>query len=218
MNKEINQEEKYSVNCLVKLVTKNVVFEDLPNIDIMPEVPWPPLTKSKQGDALATSKHYTIERLRQIFSSMDRNGHILVEELFALLRDNLQKIKLEFETVKIFLDIYDKELNDRVSFEEFVDIFLSLYKQYEAFVKYDVDVNGSIDSNELKMLFEARGFEFSGFFYDRAVAQNMEVSGCKSMSFDRFVRFMTKFELLRSKYEEKSHENSGVTLGDYIFA
>jgi Ca2+-binding EF-hand superfamily protein len=211
---EPNQTLRMIASCFMK----NVKYDDLPDIDIRPNEPWFMHSNKPKAEQLQ-SKSYSIERLKDIFNRIERkrNGTILVEELYGSLKENLYMVRFGFETVKIFLNIYDKDLNDRLNFEEFVEIFSSLSDKYEDFIKYDKDGNGLIDSIELADMFKTKGFDFTPSFVSFIEKESFDLTGNKSMAFDRFVRFMTKFGLLRAEYEDKRPiQNNNLSLEGYI--
>jgi Ca2+-binding EF-hand superfamily protein len=218
MSEENSNEPNQTLRMILSGFMKNIKYDDLPDIDIRPDEPWFTHEDNFKTETIP-SQSYSIERLRDIFNRIDRKrkGKILVEELYASLKENLYMVRFGFETVKIFLNIYDKDLNDRVNFEEFVDIFTSLNQRYEEFIKYDKDGNGLIDSDELGNLFKEKELEFTSMFFGFVENESFNLTGNKHMGFDRFVRFMTKFELLRAEFEhERLTQRNNLSLEGYI--
>ncbi|OQV24780.1 putative Peflin [Hypsibius exemplaris] len=100
--------------------------------------------------------------LRMWFSAVDENndGFITSEELRqALLNDNWTPFNMD--TIKMMLKMFDRNMNDRIEFDEFSGLKRYVQEWKKVFDQYDVDHSGTIDVTEIQAALRWINFTFS---------------------------------------------------------
>lgn len=131
---------------------------------------------------------------------LDRNGYISFDELYRALRDG-QPSEFQRETVKLLLNKYDSDRDDRISFQEFKNLFLGINNQYNEFLDIDQDFSGVIDMSELSAYFRTKGFNFANRFFIFLMDSIAHRTGSRSINFDIYLKVRARFDQLNAEYQ-----------------
>ena len=148
--------------------------------------------------------------LKESFDNIDHNrdGEISLEELHEALKRGQPNMQFDSKTVQILMSQYDKNHDNEICFKEFYELFVAINELYNDFLDIDKDFSGYIDSNELENALKSKGFEYlsSSFFADltREISKRNQIKG---VSFDVFVRVISRLYNLLYEFENSSHNN-----------
>ncbi|OQV23530.1 putative Peflin [Hypsibius exemplaris] len=153
------------------------------------------------------------QQLMSLFAAVDEDsdGFITVAELQqALINDNWSTFSMN--TINVILQIFDKDDNCRIDFDEFSKIKNYVAEWKIIFDRYDTDRSGTIDIREIKSAILAMGFNVSTEFCNKLGWRFCQDSPGK-MHLDAFIFICATIHAL-----EKDHRRStsGVLFVDVL--
>jgi Ca2+-binding EF-hand superfamily protein len=128
-------------------------------------------------------------------------GEISFDELYEALKKGQPNMQFDKKTVQLLLSQFDKNNDNEISFQEFNDLFSCINEQYNEFLDIDLDSSGYIDNNELENALRNKGFKMSSKFYYDLVNEIIKRNRLNGISFDIFVRIISRFTQLKNEYK-----------------
>jgi Ca2+-binding EF-hand superfamily protein len=128
-------------------------------------------------------------------------GEISFDELYEALKKGQPNMQFDKKTVQLLLSQFDKNNDNEISFQEFNDLFSCINEQYNEFLDIDLDSSGYIDNNELEIALRNKGFKMSSKFYYDLVNEIIKRNRLNGISFDIFVRIISRFTQLKNEYK-----------------
>ena len=128
-------------------------------------------------------------------------GEISFDELYEALKKGQPNMQFDKKTVQLLLSQFDKNNDNEISFQEFNDLFSCINEQYNEFLDIDLDSSGYIDNNELENALRNKGFKMSSKFYYDLVNEIIKRNRLNGISFDIFVRIISRFTQLKTEYK-----------------
>ncbi|KAI0061969.1 EF-hand [Artomyces pyxidatus] len=124
----------------------------------------------------------------------DRSGQITAAELQRALI-NGDWTSLDFDTVKMFMNIFDRDGRGTIGFDEFARLWKYIKDWQSVFRRFDTDRSGNIESSELSAALRQFGYVLSLEFVRLLVRKFASAPYTKvrtgpppGITFDRFVR------------------------------
>lgn len=164
------------------------------------------------------------------FDDVDKNqsGQINVTELRrALINGDLTPFDLN--TVNLLMNIFDRNRNGRISFDEFVDLWKFIEEWREHFTRFDSDRSGTIDSTELQNALTEFGYKVTPELLDilqrkydvNASPQQADnadqLEGTPAgITFDRFVRACVVLRRVKEAFADLDADPEGWAKIDYL--
>jgi Ca2+-binding EF-hand superfamily protein len=142
----------------------------------------------------------------------DHNGYITFNELYEALRNGQPNCEFNKETVRAILEKYDDNHDDRISFNEFKELFLYINDQFNDFLDIDVNFSGSIDGEELAAYFQSKNFKFSQSFFNNLIKNITRLTKSSKVSFDFYLKTKARFDALNAEYIDllKTYSNNNL--------
>lgn len=156
---------------------------------------------------------------KTLFDEMDHNhdGEISGQELHMALRKGQSNSEFDPHTVGELMKKYDSSRNGEINFNEFYQLFTDINGMFNEFLDVDLDFSGSIDNRELSNSLRRKGYNFSQGFYDFLFFELSKMTGKQQISFDIYVRVITKMGKLRFDFKNmpQNRNNPNVNPGQF---
>ena len=118
------------------------------------------------------------------------------------------------ETVRMMMNMFDRDGNGSISFNEFIGLWNYIEKWKACFQTYDLDGSGTIDANELQKALRGFGYRLSEDTV-RLIVTKYDVRGQGDISFDNFVQSCVTVQTLTDAFRRIDTANTGVVQMSY---
>lgn len=144
--------------------------------------------------------------IRNVFNQfdLDRNNFITMDELAMALNQLTSNFQFDRQTLGLILRRFDLNSDNRITFEEFNQLYAYLNDEYAKFLISDVDSNGSIDSSELANGLANRGIRINPQCVQFVVNRVQDIVQ-KRITFDIYCRVNARFDYLCNCYAKMRH-------------
>ena len=137
----------------------------------------------------------------------DKNGCITFDELYEALKNGQPNCQFNRDTVRLILEKCDENQDEKISFNEFKELYLHINEQFNDFLDIDTDFSGSIESLELAEFFKQKGFQFSPNFYKHILDIVSINSGNNAITFDYYLKLRARFDQLNNEFGNSNFNN-----------
>ncbi|KAI8357116.1 hypothetical protein B0O80DRAFT_446577 [Mortierella sp. GBAus27b] len=143
----------------------------------------------------------------------DRSGNLTCEELQRALV-NGDWTPFNAETVRLMMNMFDRDNDGTISFNEFIGLWNYIEKWKACFQTYDLDGSGTIDTNELQKALRGFGYNLSEQIVSLIVTK-FDVRGRGDISFDNFVQSCVTVQTLTDAFRRIDVTGTGVVTMTY---
>ncbi|GJJ75996.1 hypothetical protein EMPS_08354 [Entomortierella parvispora] len=144
----------------------------------------------------------------------DHSGSLSCEELQRALMNGDGWTPFNVETVRMMMNMFDRDGNGSISFNEFIGLWNYIEKWKACFQTYDLDGSGTIDANELQKALRGFGYRLSEETV-RLIVTKYDVRGHGDISFDNFVQSCVTVQTLTDAFRRIDTDNAGVVQMTY---
>ena len=137
----------------------------------------------------------------------DKNGCITFDELYEALKNGQPNCQFNRDTVQLILEKCDENRDDKISFNEFKELYMHINEQFNDFLDIDTDFSGSIESSELAKFFKQKGYQFSYNFYKHILDIVLVNSGNNAITFDYYLKLRARFDQLNNEFSNSNFNN-----------
>ncbi|KAG0268769.1 Alpha-1 3/1 6-mannosyltransferase alg-2 [Linnemannia exigua] len=143
----------------------------------------------------------------------DHSGTLSCEELQRALM-NGDWTPFNVETVRLMMNMFDRDNDGTISFNEFIGLWNYIEKWKQCFQAYDLDGSGTIDTMELQKALQGFGYNLSEAIVQLIVTK-YDVRGQGDISFDNFVQSCVTIQTLTSAFRRIDVAGTGVVTMTY---
>ncbi|KAF9366637.1 Alpha-1 3/1 6-mannosyltransferase alg-2 [Mortierella sp. NVP85] len=143
----------------------------------------------------------------------DRSGNLTCEELQRALM-NGDWTPFNVETVRLMMNMFDRDNDGTISFNEFIGLWNYIEKWKACFQTYDLDGSGTIDTMELQKALRGFGYNLSEQIVALIVTK-FDVRGRGDISFDNFVQSCVTVQTLTDAFRRIDVAGTGVVTMTY---
>ncbi|ORZ28705.1 hypothetical protein BCR41DRAFT_330180 [Lobosporangium transversale] len=143
----------------------------------------------------------------------DRSGNLSCEELQRALM-NGDWTPFNVETVRLMMNMFDRDNDGTISFNEFIGLWNYIEKWKACFQTYDLDGSGTIDTHELHKALRGFGYNLSEAIVQLIVTK-YDVRGQGDISFDNFVQSCVTVQTLTDAFRRIDVAGTGVVTMTY---
>ncbi|KAI8594542.1 hypothetical protein EDD21DRAFT_393408 [Dissophora ornata] len=143
----------------------------------------------------------------------DHSGSLSCEELQRALM-NGDWTPFNVETVRLMMNMFDRDNDGTISFNEFIGLWNYIEKWKACFQTYDLDGSGTIDSMELQKALRGFGYNLSEQIVSLIVTK-YDVRGRGDISFDNFVQSCVTVQTLTDSFRRIDVAGTGVVTMTY---
>lgn len=143
----------------------------------------------------------------------DHSGTLSCEELQRALM-NGDWTPFNVETVRMMMNMFDRDNDGTISFNEFIGLWNYIEKWKQCFQAYDLDGSGTIDTMELQKALQGFGYNLSEAIVQLIVTK-YDVRGQGDISFDNFVQSCVTIQTLTSAFRRIDVAGTGVVTMTY---
>ncbi|GJJ68622.1 peflin [Entomortierella parvispora] len=143
----------------------------------------------------------------------DGSGSLSCEELQRALM-NGDWTPFNVETVRLMMNMFDRDNDGTISFNEFIGLWNYIEKWKACFQTFDLDGSGTIDTMELHKALRGFGYNLSEQTVSLIVTK-YDVRGQGDISFDNFVQSCVTVQTLTDSFRRLDHQNTGVVTMTY---
>jgi len=163
------------------------------------------------------------QKLWTIFASVDadRNQQITAEELQIALK-NTDYSTFNTETCRLLVNMFDRDHNGTISFEEFRHLFKYIIDWEGCFQSFDTDRNGTIDSAELGRALYNFGYNISPRLinililrFDTKGNTATIMQGSGTITFSNFIQVCVTVKKLTEAFRKFDTDSDGWIQIDY---
>ncbi|KAG0006163.1 Programmed cell death protein 6 [Entomortierella chlamydospora] len=170
----------------------------------------------QQNGGRPSSTLPALNSLRDWFDAVDtdRSGGLSCEELQRALVNGDGWTPFNMETVRMMMNMFDRDGNGTISFNEFIGLWNYIEKWKTCFQAYDLDGSGTIDASELQKALRGFGYNLS----EATVALIMtkyDVRGRGDISFDNFVQSCVTVQTLTDSFRRIDVTGTGIVTMTY---
>ncbi|CAO3573562.1 unnamed protein product [Mortierella alpina] len=171
--------------------------------------------QQQQGRRTSTQAAVVQSSLKDWFDAVDtdRSGSLSCEELQRALM-NGDWTPFNVETVRLMMNMFDRDNDGTISFNEFIGLWNYIEKWKAAFQTFDLDQSGTIDANELQKALRGFGYNLSEAIINLIVTK-YDVRGRGDISFDNFVQSCVTIQTLTDAFRRIDVTNTGVVTMTY---
>ncbi|KAF9192816.1 Alpha-1 3/1 6-mannosyltransferase alg-2 [Haplosporangium sp. Z 11] len=143
----------------------------------------------------------------------DHSGSLSCEELQRALM-NGDWTPFNVETVRLMMNMFDRDNDGTISFNEFIGLWNYIEKWKACFQTYDLDGSGTIDAMELQKALRGFGYNLSESIVSLIVTK-YDVRGKGDISFDNFVQSCVTVQTLTDSFRRIDVAGTGVVTMTY---
>ncbi|KAF9187683.1 Alpha-1 3/1 6-mannosyltransferase alg-2 [Haplosporangium sp. Z 27] len=143
----------------------------------------------------------------------DHSGSLSCEELQRALM-NGDWTPFNVETVRLMMNMFDRDNDGTISFNEFIGLWNYIEKWKACFQTYDLDGSGTIDAMELHQALRGFGYNLSESIVSMIVTK-YDVRGQGDISFDNFVQSCVTIQTLTDAFRRIDVAGTGVVTMTY---
>ncbi|KAG0362812.1 Alpha-1 3/1 6-mannosyltransferase alg-2 [Gamsiella multidivaricata] len=118
------------------------------------------------------------------------------------------------ETVRLMMNMFDRDNDGTISFNEFIGLWNYIEKWKACFQTYDLDGSGTIDAMELQKALRGFGYNLSEAIVSMIVTK-YDVRGRGDISFDNFVQSCVTIQTLTDAFRRIDVAGTGVVTMSY---
>lgn len=118
------------------------------------------------------------------------------------------------ETVRMMVNMFDRDGNGTISFKEFIGLWNYIEKWKTCFQTYDLDGSGTIDGNELHKALRGFGYNLTEGMI-ALIMTKYDVRGQGNISFDNFVQSCVTVQTLTDAFRRIDVAGTGVVTMTY---
>ncbi|KAF8932720.1 hypothetical protein EDD21DRAFT_371412 [Dissophora ornata] len=157
-----------------------------------------------------------LNSLRDWFDAVDtdHSGGLSCEELQRALMNGDGWTPFNVETVRMMMNMFDRDGNGSISFNEFIGLWNYIEKWKACFQAYDLDGSGTIDANELHRALRGFGYNLSEPTVS-LIMTKYDVRGRGDISFDNFVQSCVTVQTLTDAFRRIDVAGTGVVTMTY---
>ncbi|KAK9759496.1 hypothetical protein K7432_017464 [Basidiobolus ranarum] len=154
-------------------------------------------------------------RLQAWFQAVDtdKSGDITAEELQHALK-NGDWSNFNLETVRLMINLFDRDNNGTINFQEFVGLWRYIEDWQRCFLGFDKDRSGFIDSQELQDALRAFGYNLTPQFVSLLI-RKYDRRGKGDVSFDNFIQICVTIRSLTESFRRFDTDSDGWILINY---
>ncbi|KAF9199491.1 Alpha-1 3/1 6-mannosyltransferase alg-2 [Haplosporangium sp. Z 27] len=172
--------------------------------------------QQQQNGARQSSTLPALNSLQDWFNAVDtdHSGSLSCEELQRALMNGDGWTPFNVETVRMMMNMFDRDGNGTISFNEFIGLWNYIEKWKACFQAYDLDGSGTIDAMELQKALKGFGYNVS----EATVALIMtkyDVRGRGDISFDNFVQSCVTVQTLTDSFRRFDVAGTGIVTMTY---
>ncbi|KAF9431913.1 Alpha-1 3/1 6-mannosyltransferase alg-2, partial [Entomortierella beljakovae] len=162
------------------------------------------------------STHPPLNSLRDWFNAVDTDGSgdLTCEELQRALMNGDGWTPFNVETVRMMINMFDRDGNGSISFNEFIGLWNYIEKWKRCFQAYDLDGSGTIDTDELQKALLGFGYNI-GMGTVELIMTRYDVRGKGEISFDNFVQSCVTIQTLSDAFRRIDVAGKGVVTMTY---
>ncbi|KAI7825235.1 apoptosis-linked protein 2 [Gamsiella multidivaricata] len=164
----------------------------------------------------ASSSLSALNSLRDWFDAVDtdHSGTLSCEELQRALMNGDGWTPFNMETVRMMMNMFDRDGNGTISFNEFIGLWNYIEKWKACFQTYDLDGSGTIDSMELQKALRGFGYNLSEVTV-ALIMTKYDVRGRGDISFDNFVQSCVTVQTLTDAFRRIDIAGTGIVTMTY---
>ncbi|KAI1300998.1 Alpha-1 3/1 6-mannosyltransferase alg-2 [Mortierella claussenii] len=144
----------------------------------------------------------------------DHSGSLSCEELQKALMNGDGWTPFNVETVRMMMNMFDRDGNGSISFNEFIGLWNYIEKWKTCFQTYDLDGSGTIDAMELQKALRGFGYNISEAIV-ALIMTKYDVRGRGDISFDNFVQSCVTIQTLTDAFRRIDVAGTGVVTMTY---
>lgn len=143
----------------------------------------------------------------------DKSGYITANELQQALSNGTWSA-FNSETVRLVIDMFDRENRGTVSFQDFGALWKYITDWENCFCTFDTDRSGNIDRHELKAALLSFGYRLSDPLID-ILLQKFDRFGQQHILFDDFIQCCVVLQTLTNAFRQHDTDMKGIITIDY---
>lgn len=151
---------------------------------------------------------HEIQQLQNFFAAIDRDrsGEI---SAFELAQTDFGGFKISTDTATMLVKVFDRDRSGQISFNEFASLYKFILSMKQAYLAYDQDRSGSIDSREASLAIQQAGFQLSPQTMEEVFRKFLKPPTAKGLNLEQFIQLSAYLGILRNLFSQFDTNRTG---------